>query len=197
MRHSRNIFLLLIALLLILACGTVPATQAPATVAFEPITIKGTYELHSDIRSADGFSYVANKEDLTVTFTATSQPDNTMKGTAQAAYLSAHEYKYEEEGYEPCHQLWSLEPIPWTAELTGTIQQNPDGSLTVALIANPKDGPIFTQNYYCEGDESHSPQFAYIAGVLVDGKYQSASSYQLGPMSGGLREERIMMEVVE
>lgn len=199
MKPSVTIFFSL-AVLLLTACGTVSTaptgTPAPAA-AFEPVTIQGTYEFHSDLKGGEAFTFVADMQNLEVTFTATSQADNTMKGSAQASYVAAHEFRYEEEGYEPCHQRWMIDPITWTAELTGTIQHNPDGSLTVALIANPKDGPSFTQNFDCEGEESRTPQFPHIVGVLVDGKYVYDPIYQLHPMQTGSKAEMIKMEVVE
>jgi hypothetical protein len=199
MKPSILIFFIL-AVFLLTACGTVPAapteTTAPAEI-FEPVTVQGTYELYSDIKGGEAFTFVADMVNLKVTFTATSQADNTMKGSAQASYVAAHEFRYEEEGYEACHQRWMLEPITWTAELTGTIQHNPDGSLTVALIANPKDGPSFTQNFNCEGEESTTPQFPYIVGLLVDGRYVHDPIYRLHPMQTGSKAEMIKMEVVE
>jgi hypothetical protein len=196
MKHSQIVFPLSILVLLILACGTVPATEPPASANFEPVTIEGTYEQHMDLKGGEAFTYVANKTDLTVTFTATSQADNTMRGTAQVIYIRSHQFDYEEEGYEPCHQLWSLEPITWTAELTGSIQHNPDGSLTVALIANPKDGPTFSHNFDCDGERSETPKFPYLTGVLVNGEYKHGAAYLPGPMQSGTNEEQIIMKVV-
>jgi hypothetical protein len=199
MKRSNLIFLLPAMIPLLLACGLAPAVETPTAStapAFQPLTIKGTYEMHLDTQAGEAFTYNAEKIDTTATFTATSQADSTLKGTAQVTYTEAYQFKYDEQGFQPCAQAWTTEPITWTAELTGRVQQNADGSLTVVLLANPKDGPSFSQNFDCEGPKTKTPEFAYIAGVLVNGEYKHKSIYQLHPMLVGSQEETTIMELV-
>ena len=198
MKRSRSIFSLLGCILFILACGSLPTSEATSVAAapVAPITINGTHEVHSDIKGGDAFAFSGKKIDMVVTFTATSQEDQTMKGTAQVTYVQSYEFRYEEEGYEPCLLAWTIEPITWTAELTGRMQQNTDGSITVVLIANPREGPSFLQDLSCEGETSTTPVFDFLGGVLVDGKYRSKFEYLPHPMTSGSHFETTIMEVV-
>ena len=193
MKYSLRFMLSLASVLPSLSCA-VPATATPAV---EPITIKGTYEYHSDYQAGEAFTAVSDKVDLVVVFTATADSNSTMKGVAQVIYTQAYEFQYSgEEGYDPCHHLWATDPITWTPTLTGTYQRNPDGSLSVVLLADPKDGPSYTQFFQCDVEESKVPSFAFVSGLLVDGKYIERNQYVLHPMLVGSRSEMTTMEVV-
>src|SRR5688572_28800841 len=109
MKHPPCFFLLPACILMLLACGSVPAVETPSTVLLEPITIRGTYEVHSDLQAGEAFTFNSDKIDLVVTFTATSQADNTVQGTAQVTYTEVYEFSYFEDGYEPCNQAWTTE----------------------------------------------------------------------------------------
>ena len=193
MKHCLRFMLFLASVLPSLSCA-VPATGTPV---LEPITIKGTYEYHSDIRGGDAGVGVSDKIDLVVLFTATADSSNTMKGVAQVTYTQAYDFQYtNEDGLEVCHHVWATDPIIWTPILTGTYQRNPDGSLSVVLLADPKDGPSYTQFFQCDVEESKVPSFAFVSGLLVDGKYIERNQYVLHPMVVGSRFELTTMEVV-
>jgi len=189
------VFFFAVCTLLTFACGA-PAAATPEKAEFQPVTISGTHEVHRDIRGGDAFTLTGNKVDMLVTFTVTSQPDDTLKGTAEVTYTEAYEFRYEEPDFEPCILNWTTEPITWTTDLSGALKHNPDGSLTAVLLAHSKDGPSFIQDFNCEGERAKTPEFAYIAGLLVNGKYDNKFEYVLHPMVSGSHYEITSMQLI-
>jgi hypothetical protein len=114
-----------------------------------------------------------------------------MAGTAHVTYVESYEL-----GGESCKISWTTDNITWDPTLSGTIQKNKDGSLTIGLIANPKEGSPFSEDYVCLGETSTTPTFAGAGGVLVNGKYDQRHDFTLSASLTGSTYESTHMEIV-
>ncbi len=173
--------------LIIFACSSAPGIPS----AKNQVTVKGTYEYHSDITtdgSTSGFAHT--KIDMIATFTATSQPDHTMKGTAHVTFTESYEL-----GGESCKIAWTTDPLTWDPDLSGTIQNNQDGSLTVGLLASPREGPAFSKDYLCLGEQSVTPSFPGAGGTLVNGVYNQRHDFTLSANLTGSTYETTHLEI--
>jgi hypothetical protein len=124
-------------------------------------TIKGSWETHLLV-NFDGHATL----DQVANFTASGQPDGTMKGTVQATLVSI------EYGVAQCPP-YNSGNLNWDAVLSGTYQKNSDGSLTVILTPTPERGP----NYY-------PPSFSHTGPSCTIGENRPAISV-LPPNMGG------------
>jgi len=120
-----------------------------------------------------------------------SHADNAMSGPAQVTYVESYEL-----GGETCKISWTTDNIVRSPDLSGTIQKNQDGSLTIGLLAYPKEGLSFSEDYLCLGEIPTTPTFPGTGEVLVNGKYDQRHDFTVGPDITGTTYETVHMEIV-
>jgi hypothetical protein len=131
-------------------------------------TIKGSWQNHLLVNS-NGHATL----DQVANFTASGQPDNTMKGNVQVTTIDI------ETGIVGCPDF-TTGNLNWTAVLSGTYQKNSDGSLTVSLTPTPQQGPSYyppVDSVIACGSPGWAPQAkitvlpSSMGGTLINGKF--------------------------
>jgi len=144
-----------------------PPPDAASTNASGGLTIKGTYEQHSDTTTSDAGTTIHIKVDMVADFVARSGEGDALSGTAQITY--SKDYKIESER---CNLSWTTGPLSWAATLSGTYQKKADASILISLLADPKMGPSYSEDYLCLGKNiPESAPFPGVGGTLINGKY--------------------------
>ena len=96
-----------------------------------------------------------------------------LKGTVEVTFTL--QSKVEFVDYEDPDHLCKIDydsgSITWTADLAGEYQKQPNGSLTVMIVATPKQGPAYTEQTCLGNDPPVHHLWLGSGGILTNGVY--------------------------
>jgi hypothetical protein len=153
----------------------------------DKVTITGTIETKSDETDDGANSHLHAYSDETATFTLVSTDGRTVSGTEVSHFITGHEVS------DGCIESTSSGDLTWTSNLTGTLQKNPDGSLTLETEGTPPSGPAY-QDGVCSAKTTVNVILLPVGGTIVNGQLDVHTDF---PVSGvGYSWYEIHMKVV-
>ena len=69
----------------------------------------------------------------------------------------------------------------WSPQLSGTYQENADGSIAISLLADPNMSPTYSEDYVCAGQTPTNAPWPAVGGTLVNGVFDFRQDI---PMTG-------------